>query len=87
MSLVSGRTYAERQTIMKQKLGPWLPAIYCAILSLICLAAFLIRSESEWFIIFLCFLPMGFVFAATVTSNLQREIRELREQVEKLQEK
>jgi hypothetical protein len=72
---------------MKQKLGHWLPPIYCAILSLICLAAFLSRNESAGIIPFLCFLPMCFFFAATVTSNLQREIRELREQVAKLQEK
>jgi hypothetical protein len=72
---------------MKQKLAPWLPPIYCSVLSLICLAAFLIRSQSEWFITFLCFLPMCFFFAAIATSNLQREIRELREQVAKLQEK
>jgi hypothetical protein len=71
---------------MKQKLGNWLPMGFCAALSLICVTAF-IGFPTAWVIPFLCFLPMCFYFVATVTSNLQREIRELREQVAKLQEK
>ncbi|HLX94234.1 MAG TPA: hypothetical protein VKU37_00660 [Verrucomicrobiae bacterium] len=72
---------------MKQKIGHWLPLAFCVFLSFICLAAFLSRYPDAWIIPFLCFLPMCFCFVATVTSNLQREIRELREQVVKLQGK
>jgi hypothetical protein len=72
---------------MKQKIGHWLPIVFCVCLSFICLAGFLSRSPNSWVITFLCFLPMCFFFVAAVTSNLQREIRELREQVAKLQEK
>jgi len=71
---------------MKQKLGNWLPMGFCAALSLICVIAF-IGFPTAWVIPFLCFLPMCFFFVAAVTSNLQREVRELREQVAKLQEK
>jgi hypothetical protein len=42
---------------------------------------------SSWAIPFLCFLPMCFFFVAAVTSNMQREIRELRKQVTDLQAK
>lgn len=72
---------------MIHKLGNWLPMAFCASLSFICVSGFISRSSSSWIIPFLCFLPMCFFFVAAVTSNLQREIRELREQVAKLQEK
>jgi hypothetical protein len=72
---------------MNQKIGHWLPMAFCLSLSFICLAGVLSRSASSWNIVFLCFLPMCFFFVAAVTSNLQREVRELREQVAKLQEK
>ena len=68
---------------MKPKIANWIPAIFCACLSLICIAA-LLASSTGWMIPFLCFLPMSFFFTATVTSRLQREIRELREQVAQL---
>ena len=71
---------------MKQKISHWLPMAMCASLSLICVAAF-IGFTTAWVIPFLCFLPMCFFFVAAVTSNLQREVRDLREQVAKLQEK
>ena len=45
------------------------------------------RSPSSWAIPFLCFLPMCFFFVAAATSGLQREVRELREQLAKLKDK
>jgi hypothetical protein len=72
---------------MKQKIGHWLPIAFCIGLSFICVAGFMSRSPSSWIIPFLCFLPMCFFFVAAVTSNLQREIRELRKQVTDLQAK
>ena len=59
----------------------------CACLALISLLLEIGLRNSGWAIPFLCFLPMCFFFVAAVTSNLQREIRDLREQVAKLQEK
>lgn len=72
---------------MRQKIRHWLPAAFCAALACICVVSFISRSSGPGIIPFLCFLPMCFVFVAVVTSTLQREIRELREQVVKLQEK
>lgn len=72
---------------MKQKIRHWTPTVFSVLLSFICLASFFSRPSSPWTIPFLCFLPLCFFFAATVTSNLQREICELREQVAKLEEK
>jgi len=71
---------------MKQKLVNWLPMSFCVSLSIICVITF-IGFPTAWVIPFLCFLPMCFFFVAVVTSNLQREVRELREQVAKLEEK
>lgn len=72
---------------MKQKLRHWLPTLYCVALACICAVAFISRGSGTGILPFLCFLPMCFMFVAIVTSNLQREIRELREQVAKLQAK
>ena len=57
---------------------------FCAALSLISVTTF-IASPGAWAIPFLCFLPLCSMFVATVTNNLQRELRELREQLAKLQ--
>lgn len=72
---------------MKKKLQHWMPTAYCFALSCICVVTFIIRSSSLWMIPLLAFLPMCFFFAANVTSRMDREIRDLREQVAKLQEK
>jgi hypothetical protein len=72
---------------MKQKLSNWLPMANCVGLSFVCVIGYLSRSPASWIIPFLCFLPMCFLFVAAVTSNLQQEVRELREQVTKLQGK
>jgi hypothetical protein len=73
---------------MRQKISHWIPMAFCAALACICLPIVIIRiSGDAWVIPFLCFLPMCFFFVAAVTTNLQREVRELREQVAKLQGK
>ena len=70
---------------MKQKIAPWLPMIFCVSLSGICLAGHHDLANSPvWAIPFLCFLPMCFFFVAAVTSQLQREVCDLREQVARL---
>ncbi len=59
---------------------------FCSSLSLICVTAF-IASPGPGVVPFGCFLPLCFMFVATVTTNLQREVRELREQLAELQRK
>jgi len=93
---LGGSEYHERFTkpnntpTMKQKISHWIPMGFCACLALISLPTqifFSSGSSGAWVIPFLCFLPMCFFFVAAVTSNLQREVRDLREQVAKLQGK
>jgi hypothetical protein len=72
-------------TTMIQKISHWLPMAFCVCLALISLPIFFSSGSSGALPIpFLCFLPMCFFFVAIVTSNLQREVVELREQVAKL---
>ena len=70
---------------MKQKLGHWIPAAFCAFISLTALFASS-RSEEWWRPAFFAFLPMCFFFVGAATSGMQREIRELRKQILVLQE-
>jgi len=72
---------------MKQKISHWIPMSFCAFLALISLPLVISLKNTGWAIPFLCFLPMCFFFVAAVTFNLQHEVRDLREQVAKLQEK
>jgi NADH:ubiquinone oxidoreductase subunit 6 (subunit J) len=72
---------------MKQKISHWIPMGFCAVLALISLPLVISFKNTGWAIPFLCFLPMCFFFVAAVTSNLQREVRDLREQVARLHEK
>ena len=70
---------------MKQKLSHWMPAAFCAVLSLLALAMQIGSDSGAWKPAFYCFLPMCFFFVGGVTFHLQREIRELRKQVAELQ--
>lgn len=70
---------------------PWVPMAFCAVLALITLvtmiwmmAAGVLNSGGSWVITFLCNLPLCFMFVGFMTSHLQREIRELREQIVEL---
>jgi len=65
---------------------------FCAVLSIITIVAMLwitAVNGSEpggmGLITFLCNLPLCFMFVGFMTSHLQREIRELREQLTELQ--
>jgi hypothetical protein len=76
---------------MKDKLGPWTPAIFCAFLSLITvtgnlIVSFMNRAAPSSGIdgVFYCFLPMCFFFVGALLSTLQRENRELRTRIEEL---
>ncbi|MHB9081867.1 MAG: hypothetical protein ACYC3X_30750 [Pirellulaceae bacterium] len=76
---------------MKDKRGPWTPAIFCAFLSLITVAGNLIVVSMNGVApssgidgVFYCFLPMCFYFVGALLSTLQRENRELRTRIEEL---
>ena len=72
---------------MKQTVGPWIPAAFCAFISFIALFASNGPDAGWWRPTFFAFLPMCFFFVGAATSQMQREIRELRKQVVELQEK
>ena len=71
-----------------QTIGHWTPAAFCAF---ICLYVLFLAPKDvnvEWWKpIFFAFLPMCFFFTAMATSQMQKEIRELRKQVTDLQSK
>jgi hypothetical protein len=71
---------------MKQAFGHWIPAAFCAFLSLLALFASS-RSDEWWRPAFFAFLPMCFFFVGAATSRMQREIRDLRKQIVELQGK
>jgi hypothetical protein len=79
--------------LMKQKIAPWLGAVFCAALSLITIVSNLVLTvvnggdTGGWAIVFLSFLPMCFYFAAIGTSHMQREIRDLKAQLAQLEAK
>jgi len=66
----------------------WLPAAFCAGISLIDLAASVASSKSGWgHPVFVAFLPMSFLLVGTVTIRMQRELRELRQRLTDLEQK
>jgi hypothetical protein len=74
---------------MREKLGPWLPAIFCAVLSLITVLGNLIGlfatgAAGASDVAFYCFLPMCFYFVGAYLMQLRQENRELREQIREL---
>ena len=72
-----------KQTL--KTLGHWTPAAFCAFISF---AALFAPSGSDWWRpAFFAFLPMCFFFVGAATSQMQREIRELRKQLAESQEK
>ena len=72
---------------MKKTIGHWIPAVFCGFISFMALFAS-VGSDAEWWRpAFFAFLPMCFFFVGTATSQMQREIRELRQQLGELKEK
>jgi hypothetical protein len=66
---------------MKQTLQPWLPALFCAFLSVM---ALLVTPLDAGKPAFFAFLPMCFFFVGVATSQMRREIIALRKQVAEL---
>jgi hypothetical protein len=71
---------------MKTISAPWVPAAFCAILSLMPLFAGSSYDNGWWRPAFYAFLPMCFFFVGTVLSKMQKEIGGLRQQVAELQQ-
>ena len=72
---------------MKEKVGPWLPAIFCASLALIVLFADLwaLRnggSSGAADQTFMMFMPMCFVLTGIYLSVLRKDISELRKRLD-----
>jgi hypothetical protein len=75
---------------MREKLGPWIPAIFCAFLSLITVLGNLILDFMFWTsrsgldIVFYCNLPMCFYFVGMFLSKLREENTDLRLRIDDL---
>ncbi|MGQ0634912.1 MAG: hypothetical protein ACT4QC_09900 [Planctomycetaceae bacterium] len=60
----------------------WAPFWFCVALSIITLTLGISMSgEMGWAVAFLCFLPMCFFFVANQTSQMQRELNNLRQRI------
>lgn len=76
---------ARRRTVL-----PWVAAGFCTGLSIITICQNLwltVANRSDtggWAIVFLCFLPMCFIFVGGAMSEMRREISELRIEVAEL---
>jgi hypothetical protein len=74
---------------MREKLLPWMPAIMCAVLSLITVVAdiygrFATGTANVGLTSFLCFLPMCFFHVGVMLKNLRDENRELKLRLEEM---
>ena len=64
----------------------WIPAAFCAFLSLIALVGSVRSPDSDWWRpAFFAFLPMCFFFVASATTQMHRELRELRQRIAELE--
>ena len=72
---------------MRQTVIHWIPAAFCAFISLIALFASADPNAGWWRPTFFAFLPLCFVFVGFGTSQLQREFGELRIHLAELQQK
>ena len=78
---------------MREKMSPWVAALFCASLSAITMIGNLWLTvvnrtrQNDVSIVFYCFLPLCFYFVGAELMKLQKENRELRKMIEKLSEK
>lgn len=87
LGIIENRVFTHTTKTMKT-ITHWIPAGFCAFICLLALFFAPGSPGSEWWKpVFLSFLPMCFFFVGVVTSQTQREIRELRKQVSDLQNK
>ncbi|MBP9903664.1 MAG: hypothetical protein KBH45_19585, partial [Verrucomicrobia bacterium] len=74
---------------MREKLGPWLPAIFCASLSLLTIIAnlaglFMTGSTGVGEMVFYANMPMCFFFVGAYLSQLKKDNQELRKRIDEL---
>jgi hypothetical protein len=72
---------------MKQTISHWIPAAFCTFISLIALYGSVVSDAGWWRPAFFAFLPMCFIFVGAATSRMNREIRDLRKQLARMQTK
>ena len=63
----------------------WVPTAFCAALVLTGMVTHFVYYPAEWPISFFAFLPLCFFFVGANTTALNREVRDLREQVSRMQ--
>lgn len=72
---------------MRQKIGFWIPAAFCGFVSLIALFGSATLDGRWWQPTFFAFLPMCFFFVGSSMTQMQRELRELRQRLSELEQK
>ena len=72
---------------MKHSIAPWVPAVFCAFLSLIALVGSIGESGGWWRPAFFAFLPMCFFFVGGAILDTQRQVRELQQRLIVLDQK
>jgi hypothetical protein len=78
---------------LKRIVSPWLAAGFCAVLSLltICMIIYLESVNRNYvgdlfmLVVFLCFLPLCFLYVGIGMNQMRNEIMDLRNQIDKLQ--
>jgi hypothetical protein len=70
---------------MRQAFGAWMPAAFCAFISLLALSMQIGSDSWAWKPMFYCFLPMCFFFVGGTMVDMQREIRELSQRLAQLE--
>jgi|GEM_PF-1053534 hypothetical protein len=64
------------------RISCWVPAMFCGAISLIAIGTLFVAPNTDAFSpVFLCFLPMCFVFVGVAMADMQREIRSLKVQL------
>jgi len=74
---------------MKQKIGFWIPAVFCAFLSLTALFMPLLfprGRDGHVPVAFFAFLPMCFFFVGSALWQMHREVQSLRERLAQLEQ-
>ncbi len=72
---------------MRERIAPWLPAIFCGVLSLITVVTDVVGRAMNGTVdaglsTFLCFLPMCFFFVGVMLKNLRDENRVLKRRLD-----
>lgn len=66
----------------RNKIGPWLPALFCAVLAVIVTIANLASSDNGSTGTYILFMPMCFYFVGAYLTKLKKENSELRDRLD-----